>query len=157
MCVCCISAFVDEPGADRTSSVSYRASIATRRVSWTQSWLTGTSQKPRHSCTHSTLYCTIESNVFIFFNQIYVFYSASSFVSRSCTKNRWMSSKRIFLIWMGMSEEVSIDYGIWWGVCACYWVFVPHVRRLKSVMVSVWTCDSLSLFQSAIVLPKLNS
>ena len=29
-------------------------------------------------------------------------------------------------------------------------MFEPQVRRLKSVMVSAWTCDSFSWFQSAI-------
>ena len=28
------------------------------------------------------------------------------------------------------------------GVCACYWVFESPIRRLKSVVVSVLTCDS---------------
>ena len=33
-------------------------------------------------------------------------------------------------------------------------MFEPQVRRLKSVMVSAWTCDSFSWFQSAIVFTK---
>ena len=40
------------------------------------------------------------------------------------------------------------------GVCACYWVFEPQIRRLKSVMVSAWTCDSWSWFHSTIVFNK---
>ena len=40
------------------------------------------------------------------------------------------------------------------GVRACYWVFEPQIRRLKSVMVSAWTCNSLSWFQSTIVFTK---
>ena len=31
---------------------------------------------------------------------------------------------------------------------------MPQVRRLKSVMVSAWACDSFSWFQSAIVFTK---
>ena len=39
-------------------------------------------------------------------------------------------------------------------MCACYGVLEPQFRRLKSVMVSAWTCDSLSWFQSTIVFTK---
>ena len=39
-------------------------------------------------------------------------------------------------------------------MCACYWMFEPQIRWLKSVMVSAWTCNSFSWFQSAIVFTK---
>ena len=35
------------------------------------------------------------------------------------------------------------------GVCACYCVFEPQIRRLKSVMVSAWTYD---WFQSTVII-----
>ena len=37
------------------------------------------------------------------------------------------------------------------GVYTCYWVFEPQISRLKLVMISAWTCDSLSWFQSTVV------
>ena len=40
------------------------------------------------------------------------------------------------------------------GVCACYLACESQIIRMKSVMVSAWTCDSLSWFQSTIVLHR---
>ena len=57
--------------------------------------------------------------------------------------------------WNWMGYVVRSQYWLLYttgGVCACYWVFEPQIRRLKSVMVSTWTCDSLSWFQSTIVI-----
>ena len=62
------------------------------------------------------------------------------------------------LVWIWIGYVVRSQYWLLYttgGVCACYWVFEPQIRRLKSVMVSAWTCDSLSWFQSTIVFTKI--